>query len=203
MVEQQKDHLATKISNAAKRKRDDELRDAGLRHRENVARTVYDKVVSELEGRRLVLTDDDAVAASSDESDGTSVTKRQRRNLKHQLRMERLLEEDREQTARLQERRLDLEQNQFNADLEMRKEEIALRRQELKLRHTKIQNANQQKLKELEMRQQAFQMRQQEFQVEIKRKQDQSNKEFNFKLKKLALMLKARTMAADAKQSNN
>ncbi|KAF4032564.1 hypothetical protein GN244_ATG15496 [Phytophthora infestans] len=34
MVEQQKDHLATKTSNAAKRKRDDELRDAGLRHRE-------------------------------------------------------------------------------------------------------------------------------------------------------------------------
>ncbi|KAF4135758.1 hypothetical protein GN958_ATG14982 [Phytophthora infestans] len=203
MVEQQKDHLATKTSNAAKRKRDGELRDAGLRHRENVARTVYDKEVSELGGRRLVLTDDGAVAASSDESDGTSVTKRQRRNPKHQLQMERLLEEDREQTAKLQERRLDLKQNQFNADLEMRKEEIALRRQELKLRHTEIQNANQQKLTEMEMRQQEFQMRQQEFQVEIKRKQDQSNKEFEFKLKKLELMLKDKTMAVDAKQSNN
>ncbi|KAF4034016.1 hypothetical protein GN244_ATG14046 [Phytophthora infestans] len=34
MVEQQKDHLVTRTSNAAKRKRDDELRNAGLRHRE-------------------------------------------------------------------------------------------------------------------------------------------------------------------------
>ncbi|KAG1707134.1 hypothetical protein DVH05_026330 [Phytophthora capsici] len=117
MVEQQKDHLATKTSNASKRNRDDKLRDAGLRHRENVARTVYDKEPSELGGRRLVLTDDGAVAASSDEIDDTSVTTRQRRNPKHQVRMERLLEEGREQTAKVQEHRIDLEQNQFNADL--------------------------------------------------------------------------------------
>ncbi|KAG1701939.1 hypothetical protein DVH05_010429 [Phytophthora capsici] len=166
MVEQQKAQHATKTLNAAKRKRDDKLREAGLRHRENVARAVFGEELAGLE-------------ASSDESYGASITKRQRRY----SRLERFLEDDREEEAKLQKRRLDLEQNRFKADLEMRKEEMALRRQELELRHMEIQNANQQKQLEMEMRQQ-------EFQAESSRKQYQFYKEIEFKLKKLELLLK-------------
>ncbi|ETP33445.1 hypothetical protein F442_18021 [Phytophthora nicotianae P10297] len=186
IIEEQQDIEIGRTTAASKRQREEELRQGGLRHREDVARAMVGDTVTEVGGRAVALTDSGTVEEDNDADAGTRATKRKRRNPRHDIRIEKMLEKDSEQSSKLDERRLELEEKQFFANLDIRKEELALQRQQNEMRLAELKESNQLKRQEMAMRQQ-------EFQIEMEHKRSELEKAWELKFKKLEVMLKTRS----------
>ncbi|KAE8906163.1 hypothetical protein PF005_g7254 [Phytophthora fragariae] len=112
MVEERRNFVETAEATAESRKREEQLRQAGLHHRENVAGSIIGDRVTELGGRQQRLSSEviieDAPDENAESGQGTR-TQRQRRNPRHQQRIEAMLEDELTTTSDLGDRRLALE----------------------------------------------------------------------------------------------
>ncbi|EGZ16380.1 hypothetical protein PHYSODRAFT_302629 [Phytophthora sojae] len=122
MVEERRDFVEMAEATTEKRKREEMLRQAGLRHRENVARSVIGDRITELGGRQQRLSSDgviEDVPGEEADNDQGGRTQRQRRTPRHQQRIENMLEEDLSSRTDLESPQLALEEKRFAADVEL------------------------------------------------------------------------------------
>ncbi|KAG6954123.1 hypothetical protein JG688_00012512 [Phytophthora aleatoria] len=160
----------TGLSNLSteKKEREGALREAGLRHRENVARNIIGERVTEIGGRPQRLSDEVTVEGKCDVqvpellNDDSEVHqngqgKRQRRNPRHQQAVEQMLNEEMTNSSELETRRLELEAHRLAKEFEIQEKRLGLQRQDLELGREERQHSFRLEQQKLVRKQENFQ----------------------------------------------
>ncbi|KAG3169124.1 hypothetical protein PI126_g2993 [Phytophthora idaei] len=134
MVEERRDFQAVSNLSTEKIEREDALREAGLRHRENVARNIIGERITEIGGRPQRLSDEVTVEVNDDsEVHQNGQGKRRRRYPRHQQAVEQMLNEEMTNSSELETRRLELEAHRLAKEFEIQEKRLGLQRQDLEL----------------------------------------------------------------------
>ncbi|KAE9021721.1 hypothetical protein PR003_g12555 [Phytophthora rubi] len=193
-VEENRDFVETAEATAESRKREEQLRQAGLRHRENVAGSIIGDRVTELGGRQQRLSSEGIIEDAPDENaesgQGTR-TQRQRRNPRHQQRIEAMLEDELTTTSDLEACRLALEEKRFAAYVELQRAQLELQREGLQLAREDRKQSLELELKKLIMKPDAFQAEMRVRAAERDQHREEFERSCELKFKKLELMLKS------------
>ncbi|KAG2829472.1 hypothetical protein PC116_g13208 [Phytophthora cactorum] len=183
MVEERRDFQAVSNLSTEKKEREDALREAGLRHRENAARNIIGERVTEIEGRPQRLSDEVTVEVNDDsEIHQNGQGKRRRRNPRHQQAVEQMLNEEMTNSSDLETRRLELEAHRLAKEFEIQEKHLGLQRQDLELGR--------------EERQQSFRLEQQK----LVRKQENFQNEMREQLKAIGVAVSSKkSMSSNSK----